>query len=292
MSRTIDALTWIGHRIGKPPGWERVVRLVAPPEKCRGLPERRLRRDDIIFIARPGVPLGWHIAFFGTYEPELRRVFRGVLATGGIAVDAGANVGWHTLLMARLVGEGGRVLAVEANPSVRTRLVEHLELNEIRNVEVIPCALGDAQGSVEFQAPAVDDPAAGDGHVVDAGDIQRRDVIRVEVRTLDAILEPMHLERLDLIKIDVEGFEWPVLKGAERAIAKFRPHIVFEYIDEYADRGGGNPQALADFFEMHGYGLSTIGRNGSESIVEGRWPSAANLWAMPSPRAGNAVRST
>ena len=287
----MDAVAWIGHRIGKPPGWERVVRLIAPPEKCRGLPERRLRRDDSVFIARPGVPLGWHIAFFGTYEPELRKVFRRVLAADGIAVDAGANVGWHTLLMARLVGEGGRVLAVEANPSVRARLLEHLQLNEIQNVDVIPCALGDAEGSVEFQAPDADDPAAGDGHVIDAADIQGGDVIRVEVRTLDAILEPLYLDRLDLVKIDVEGFEWPVLKGAQNAISKFRPHVVFEYIEEYARRGGGSAHDLAEFFAERDYHLRTVGRYGSAAIRPGQWPVTANIWAIPMATGGRPMGS-
>ena len=215
-----------------------------------------------------------------------------ILRPGSVALDVGANVGWHTLLMARLVGESGRVLAVEANPSVRARLVEHLRLNRMLHVEVVPYALADAEGSVEFQAPDASDPAAGEGHVVRASETPRHDVLRVEARTLDSLLEPMHVERLDLMKIDVEGFEWPVLKGAERAIARFRPHIVFEYIDEYADRGSGAPQVLADFFAQHGYCLFTIGRRGAEAVVAGQWPSAANLWAMPLPSPEDGVPRT
>lgn len=290
MSLTVDALAWVGQRIGKPRGWERMVRLFASPEKCRDMHEVRVVRDGSIFLAQPSVHLGWHVKLFGTYEPELRKVFRNVLSSGAVAVDVGANVGWHTLLMARLVGEGGRVLAVEANPSVRARLVEHLDLNRLEQVEVIPYAVADREGCVAFQAPDRENPAAGDGHVVANAEVGDRDVIHVESRTLDAICEIAHIARLDLIKIDVEGFEWPVLKGAERTIAKFRPHIVFEYIGEYSDRGGGTPHVLSTYFAKHGYRLFAVGRSRSELLTAEMWPSATNIWAVPQSNASDAVR--
>ena len=292
MTRTIDILAWIGHRIGKPPGWERVVRVFASPEKCRGLPEICLVRDGTIFVAQPGVALGWHVALFGTYEPELREIFRAVLTAGGVAVDVGANVGWHTLLMARLVGESGRVLAAEANPSVRARLHEHLSMNSLRHVEVIPYAIADDEGTVPFHAPEADDLGAGDGHMISASGADDRRIIPVEMRTLDTVCAAAKITRLDLIKIDVEGFEWPVLKGAEETVAKFRPHIVFEYIDEYAHRGGGTPEALGDFFERHRYRLFATGRIWAEAVQLQRWPSAANIWAIPSPDPGSPAQGS
>src|SRR5689334_14765239 len=128
MINATEVLAWIGNRIGKPPGWERAVRLVTSPEKCR-IRELCVVREGVAFLAQPSVPLGWHVAFFGTYEPELREIMRAVLPKGGVAIDVGANVGWHTLLMASLVGDKGRVLAAEANPSVRSRLRDNLHLN-------------------------------------------------------------------------------------------------------------------------------------------------------------------
>jgi hypothetical protein len=79
MTRTMNLVARLGHRIGKPPGWERVVRLFSSPERCRTLPELRVVRDGTIFGAQPGTLIGWHVAFSGTYEPELRKVFRAVL---------------------------------------------------------------------------------------------------------------------------------------------------------------------------------------------------------------------
>jgi FkbM family methyltransferase len=259
--------------------------MFAPPEKCRGMAEVCVVRDGIVFVAQPAVPVGWHVAFFGTYEPELREIFRAVLPMGGVAIDIGANVGWHTLLMARLVGPGGRVLAAEANPSVRSRLQDNLNLNRFEQAEVIPYAIADTEGVVEFYGPEADDADSGNGHIVTDGAGAKRGIIRVETRRLDTIASMAKIDRLDLIKIDVEGFEWSVLQGGEVTIAKFRPHIVFEYDANYASRGAANPALIHAFFRKHNYNLYSIGRSWAEAVGPGNWPGCANIWATPSGQA-------
>ena len=281
MRKFVIILSWIGIRIGKPPGWERVVRMFASPEKCRGMAEVCMVRDGVVFQAQPGVPIGWHVAMFGTYEPELREIFRVVLPTGGVAFDIGANVGWHTLLMASLVGNDGRVLAAEANPSVRGRLQDHLNLNRFEQVEVIPYAIANTEGTAKFYGPEADDADSGNGHVVTDETGTQHETIRVETRRLDTIVSAGQIERLDLIKIDVEGFEWPVLQGGEQTIAKFRPHIIFEYTAEYSSRAEGDPRAMAEFFRKHHYRLFAIGRTWAEAVDPENWPNCANIWATP-----------
>jgi FkbM family methyltransferase len=281
ITNSVKLLAWLGNRLGKPRGFERVVRWFASPEKCRDLPESCLVREGLVFLARPGVQVDWHVLFFGTYEPEVRRIFRTVLPSGGVAVDIGANVGWHTLLMASLVGASGRVLAVEANPALQHRLHDHLCLNHFRHVEVMPCAAADAEGVMEFYAPVANGPDSGNGHVVELGPGEHGGTIRVEARRMDAIVATAGIERLDLVKIDVEGFEWRVLRGGESTIAKFRPHIVFEYNAESASRGGGTPELMGEFFRAHRYRLFAIGRNCAEEIKGERWPRSVDIWAVP-----------
>jgi FkbM family methyltransferase len=281
MKKSTEILAWIGQRIGKPPGWERVVRMFASPAKCHDMGEICVAKEGVVFIAQPAVPLGWHIAFFGTYEPELREIFRAVLPVGGVALDVGANVGWHTLLMAKLVGADGRVLAAEANPSVRKRLAENLGINRFRHVDVIPYAIADTEGTVEFFGPEAGDASSGDGHVVSADMSARSGVIQVETRRIDALDAVAQIQRLDLIKIDVEGYEWPVLLGAEQTIAKFRPHIVFEFNQNYVARGGGTIQSYAEFFQRHRYRLFAIGRNWADAMDQANWRQCADIWAVP-----------
>ena len=281
IGRIPRGLAYIGWLVGKPPGWERIVRIFASPEKCRGMPDICVVRDGIAFIAQPAVGLGWNVTFFGTYEPELRDIFRAVLPLGGVALDIGANVGWHTLLLARLVGDAGRVLAVEPNPSVRKRLVDNLNLNRLDQVEIVPYAMADSEGPIQFYGPEADDALSGSGHMLEPEGEAQETSIQVERRRLDAVVSASLIKRVDLIKIDVEGFEWCVLKGGEQTIAAFRPHIVFEYDSAFLLRSGGNAMLLVEFFRKHCYRLFAVGRTGAEAIDLENWPANANIWAAP-----------
>ncbi len=281
MNWSIELLAWVGTRLRKPPGWERFVRLFASPEKFASVAELRVLRDGNLFLAQPALTLGWNVVMFGTYEPELRAIIRKVLPNGGVAVDVGANVGWHTLLMANQVGELGRVFAVEPNPSVRRRLENHLKLNGLSQVAVLAVALAAEDGSADFWGPGAGAPESGDGHLLaNAGD-SPGDVVRVQTRRLDSIAAEASIQRLDLIKIDVEGFEWDVLRGGEAALARFRPHIVFEFNEDYISRSACTSELLERFFARHRYQLSAIRRNRAVPIEPGRWPHNADVWAAP-----------
>lgn len=278
MRRRAELLAWLGNRLGKPPGFERVVRFLAPPERCAGLGEVCLVRDGSLFRTRLGLPLGWHIGFFGSYEPELRDIMRAVLPAGGTAIDIGANAGWHTLLMAQRVGARGQVLAVEPNPSVREHLRRNIAVNRLEQIEIVGAALAEAKGTLNFFAPDADDPASASGHVV-ADAVASPDAVRVEASTLDILAAERKLDRLDLVKIDAEGFEWPILQGAQTSIARFRPYIIFEFDRAYAAPGRDSGSLFAEFFKRHDYRLFAVGRNGSELIDA--WPVSANIFAVP-----------
>lgn len=279
VKKRFELLSWVGQRIGKPPGWERVVRKLAPPESWAGVPDFGLIRDGTFFLVQPTVPLGWHVVMFGSYEPEVRDIFRTVLRPDAVVIDAGANVGWHTLLMARLVGNGGRVLAIEANPSVRNRLQENVGINQFRHVDIVPFALAEDDRVLEFYAPAADDPDSGNGHVVAPDARPRADTVRIQARSLDRLVSEAGIARVDLFKIDVEGFEWSVLQGSEQTVARFRPHIVFEFDTTYAPRG--SDALMAEFFKRYRYRLFAVRRSWLEPMQDRSWPACANIWAVP-----------
>lgn len=277
----MDLLGYIGRTMGKPPGWERVVRRLVPPEKCRTLQDLLVFRDGALFLAQPSLPLGWNVALFGTYEPQLRDLMRGILSTGCVAIDVGANTGWHSLLMALLVGHQGSVLAIEANPSVREILSFNLHVNKLSQVHILPFAAAASEGEVKFFAPKADDADSGNGHVACEEVGTGSEIVPVRSRTLDQMVTEQALKRCDLIKIDVEGYEWPVLQGAQKTITEFRPAVAFEYVPEYAQRGGGSPGLFTEYFSSLNYRLFTIQRNWLESASEASWQGSTDFWAVP-----------
>ncbi len=277
MTRLQKLLAWIGTRIGKPPDWERVVRYLALPTHVTGHGDVVLARDGLLFRRSLALRLGWHVGFIGAYERELREIVNAVLRPGDVAIDVGANSGWHTLLMARAVGAAGRVVAVEANPAVMRALEANLALNRIGSVTLAAHAAGAYEGEVAFNAAAAEDATSGDRHVLST-DARQDGAIRV--RALDDMARELRLDRVDFVKIDVEGFELPVLQGAAATITRFRPQIVFELNAEYASRGGGVRESLERFFRERDYDVFAIGRAHVE-LRGAAWPSCSDIWAVP-----------
>jgi len=130
------------------------------------------------------------------------------------AIDVGANIGAFTLIMARQVGETGRVLAIEPYPFVAERLVENLSLNRMLNVQVVMCALADRSKTATLYVPDPKWPNQGVASLSPVRGSQLVSQIEVQCFTLDDLLEKLDwTERLDLMKIDVEGHEMSVLRG-------------------------------------------------------------------------------
>ncbi len=171
-------------------------------------------------------------------------VYRRFARPGTCAIDVGANLGMHSLVLAACVSDGGKVHAFEPVPSIYARMGENLELNGVTNVELHPEALGSMRGEVVFDTNP-SDFNIGKGRMKPQGDIT------VPMGTLDDCLGAETLP-VSMIKIDVEGHEFEVLKGGVNLMEKQRPVVVMEFnpgeytLREIRDR---IPQRYA-FFEL------------------------------------------
>jgi FkbM family methyltransferase len=157
-------------------------------------------------------------------RPECRRLswneaeyhaFRAAVREGDVVIEAGANAGAYTVLFARWVGGAGHVYAFEPVPSIARTLAGQLRLNGVADrVTVIPAALGLTHGTVDLLAPGLN----GINRVAASADARTGSRIRVPVVPLD---EFCARERItpDVIKMDVEGAELEVLRGARHTIA-------------------------------------------------------------------------
>jgi FkbM family methyltransferase len=149
------------------------------------------------------------------WEKHIDDLLRKHVERGTVAVDAGAHIGTHTLVMAKLVGPNGRVYAFEPQRKLYRELVHNLRLNELSSVIPLRFALGAGAEIIEM-SPAVHGNEGGTG-VGQGGD-------PAELRTLDSF----ELTNVSVIKIDVEGFEDFVLDGARATIARSRPILIVE----------------------------------------------------------------
>jgi FkbM family methyltransferase len=199
-----------------------------------------------------------HIYWAGLSRDDARilRLARAVLPGDGVFVDVGANVGLHTLAVAQhLAGGGGAVVAFEPHP-VNYRLLTHnIRQNRLRHVLAENLGLAEAPATLTGTASA----AGGNWSLASHGDYQ----FEVRLLRLDDYLRDHPVPRIDLMKIDVEGAEVRVLRGARRTIERFRPPIVFEVCPAWLTKMQTGPAEL--FAELLGQGYTIHALPGRKS---------------------------
>ena len=164
-----------------------------------------------------------HLYYFGLWEPSLSAWLARRLAPGDVFIDVGANVGYFTLLAARLVGASGAVVAVEAMPAIFEHLLRHVRANGLTNCRCVnEAAVGpDAPGEVTLFW-------GGEGNIGSSGMIEREGqnrAVRVPARPLRAILTDDECRRARVIKVDVEGVEAEAIRGLGLDSGRFDPRL-------------------------------------------------------------------
>lgn len=191
--------------------------------KVRPVPgeERRVARFPGMRLAldlRESIQRDYLVGLYDRFELVRRH-----LAGGGDFVDVGAHVGLYTIAAAFALPGRGRVLAFEPNPAARAQLLENLALNGCDNVIVSGKAVADAVGETLLHVPATPDPSFSS---LEPGRFAEGEPVRVETTTLDREVEAAGLAPA-VVKVDVEGAEFAVLRGMERTFTR-RPVLLVE----------------------------------------------------------------
>lgn len=188
--------------------------------------------------------------YFGVSEPELFAFYEGFLKTGMKVVDAGANIGLHTLFFAKRVGPEGRVYAFEPGQSAFGRLQSHVERNQLANVRCFNCALGASEGVVSITENRQDNSR---NFVVESSS-ETTGTKNVVLRSLDQVLEKEGVARVDFLKIDVEGFEPQVLEGASNYLRQQSIRVLqLELDDSSLARSGYTADRVSNMLHDAGY---------------------------------------
>jgi FkbM family methyltransferase len=144
----------------------------------------------------------------------------------------------------------GRIVACEPQESICKRLALNVELNHQKNIVIERVAVLDRPGEVALHSPVEGSSNTGMASVLPLGDWT---AVNVAATTIDSLVEENRLNRLRLIKIDVEGLEGAVLLGAARTLTAQHPVILFEYQADYWGRAGTSWTDVATYLTSHGY---------------------------------------
>ena len=190
------------------------------------VPFHHVTPDGLNFQLVPGEIVDQYIATEGIYERRFLRFFRGVLPRGCVMIDIGANIGNHALYLHDLCSA---VHCYEPNPAAARRLRQNIELNNATNIHVHEVGLGDRNATLAF-ASNVAGNLGNSGYLIgqehQAGTFE---TIELPIRRADEAIRELALDRIDFIKIDIEGLEPQIFSGLEQTIARYRPLISFEF---------------------------------------------------------------
>jgi FkbM family methyltransferase len=151
--------------------------------------------------------------WLGIVERPLQRLAIANVHKGDVVYDIGANVGLHTLLFSRLVGEDGHVFAFEPSPPTARKLAEHLRLNGVKNVTIIEKAVSRQEGTLRLSLH--DDPCQ--THLDENGEIS------VAATSIDTLIH--QLPQPNCIKMDIEGAEIEALPGGQECFLTHKPKL-------------------------------------------------------------------
>ncbi len=203
--------------------------------------------------------IGWKIFFTGEYERGTNRVLEQYVKDGDVVIEAGANMGSETLLLSRLTGKG-KVYGFEPNPYTFDRLKTNVSINELANVEVYDLAVGEKNGEISFNIYPKNFCNAGMSSKYMDTPLTRK--ITVNQQTLDSFVESHNINKVDFLKMDIQGAEMDLLAGAATMIARFKPIIFLEALQIYNDI-----QTMYAELGKYGYTVLNISDEGTHAYA-------------------------
>ncbi len=204
--------------------------------------------------------IDFSVWLLGCFEPETVRCYSRLIRSGDTVLDVGANIGAHTLPIARLVGESGRVIAFEPTDYAFGKLVNHVDANpavaervKCMQMMLVDKTEGFAPPPLYSSWPLAAEAGA---HAEHQGKLMA--CTRATASTLDSVVEALKLDHVDCIKLDIDGFECQMLRGSSKSLTRWRPAIVMELAPYVLEEHGSNVEELLEILYGHGYVLYSL----------------------------------
>jgi FkbM family methyltransferase len=262
------------------PGKERLSNLFSPSDQLKKTIKNGivwLNTENVAIYTTADNYIEWTILTTGTYEDEINKLIRISLRPGENALDIGGNIGLQSIRMSQCVGNDGKVYAFEPLNYLQRKFKKNMALNRADNVTLMPFALSDSEGEAEFN---INENSWNQG-TFSLHNSQGTTKQSVIIKVADSLPEVANLDSLALIKIDVEGFEYHVLRGLTATITKHKPRIIFEYDSNYWVKTGQSISDCYQFLQSLGYSIFQITAVGCELITQNADITDGNLFCIP-----------
>jgi FkbM family methyltransferase len=186
----------------------------------------------------------------GTYEVPIQEIFTQNLKEGDTFYDIGANVGFFSIIAAKLVGNTGKVYAFEPGEGNANSIRHNAQLNNFSQIEVIPKAVSHTSGSGQLLLAKYSG-----GHALATADAppDLAGEVAVDLVSIDDLIAQNKIEPPNFVKVDVEGAELDVLKGMTETIKTYQPTVIYEIDDGDRTAYEHKYRELANFFEQLNY---------------------------------------
>jgi len=220
-------------------------------KRCFPVPRVTVGAENCTFLVDPISHFGRALLDEGRYEPEITETLKRRLFPGATFVDVGANEGFFSILAGGLVGSGGRVIAIEPQQRLQSVIAKNAEMNELTNLEVHQVAISDSEDILDLHlAPDVNTG----GSALARATRYPVATQRVTTMTLTRFFEIAGIERVDLMKMDIEGFEYEAILGSKDIFKSGRVGgLALELHPPALSRRNHSADEIVRFLESSGY---------------------------------------
>ncbi|MDR4463994.1 MAG: FkbM family methyltransferase [Nitrospira sp.] len=202
--------------------------------------------------------IDFSIWLLGAFEPETVRCYRRIVKAGDVVLDVGANIGAHTLFFAQAVGSHGKVIAFEPTDYAFAKLSRNRGLNRslaervhcLQYMLVDTDIAGKPTPGLYSSWPLKEEAGL---HEMHQGRLMTTS--GAQARTLDSVICSLGLDRVDCIKLDIDGFECGMIRGATEVLTRWQPTIIMELAPYALEEQGASLYELLQLLMKYGYAL-------------------------------------
>ena len=247
-------LIWRAVRV-----WESAPRRVWPFLEKTGVlkPVRVEVEPGVNLLLDPEDLISQEILITGAWQPPVWRSIANGLSAGAVFLDVGAHIGYETIKASVIVGQSGRVVSFEPNPGTLEQLRGNVVASHAATVIIEPIACTDKEQMLTlYDSTSEGNSGSSSLSLANADEAGRGSLpsYTVRGRPIDDVVRELGLTRLDVIKVDVEGAEYLVLRGARETLLRFHPKLVMEVVPAQLANLGATVSDLVSLLTELGYG--------------------------------------